>query len=264
MPDRVPIPMRHGVCRYALRWIVAAKRGAGLFAGAAIAAAILSSVGMAHSNPSHLEIVKSVRASQDMALSPSPEAPFWRDASPIVFDGDNYGRPVKEFKTEVRSRWTDSSLYLLFICPYDTLYLKPSPQTGIETNHLWDWDVAEVFIGSDFQHIRRYKEFEVSPQGEWVDLDIDLDQPHRTDGWKWNSGFETAARIDPEKKIWYGAMRIPFAAIDPQAPQTGTRLRVNFFRCQGEPTARHLLAWQNPMGESFHVPERFGILELAK
>ena len=44
----------------------------------------------------------------------------------------------------------------------------------IETNELWNWDVAEVFIGSDFKNIRRYKEFEVSPQAEWVDLDINL------------------------------------------------------------------------------------------
>ena len=43
-----------------------------------------------------------------------------------------------------------------------------------------------MFIGSDFDHIKRYKEFEVSPQNEWVDLDIGL----------WNSGFEHSARID--------------------------------------------------------------------
>ena len=47
----------------------------------------------------------------------------------------------------------------------------------IETNELWNWDVAEVFIGSDFKNIRRYKEFEVSPQAEWVDLDVNLDAP---------------------------------------------------------------------------------------
>ena len=47
----------------------------------------------------------------------------------------------------------------------------------IETNELWNWDVAEVFIGSDFKNIRRYREFEVSPQAEWVDLDLNLDAP---------------------------------------------------------------------------------------
>jgi hypothetical protein len=238
----------------------ATKRVAGFFAGAVIVAAILSSISMAHPDPSHPQTITSLRAPHDAALSLNPESPFWRDASPIFFRGDNYGRPVKQSKTEVRSRWTDSSLYLLFVCPYRDLNLKPSPQTEVDTNHLWNWDVAEVFIGSDFQHIRRYKEFELSPQNEWLDLDIDLDQPHH-DGSKWNSGFETAARIDPEMKIWYGAMRIPFAAIDSQPPHAGSRLRVNFFRSQGE--SRQLLAWQAPMGESFHAPEHFGILELV-
>ena len=74
------------------------------------------------------------------------------------------------------------NLYFLFICPYDELYLKPAPTTRQETNELWNWDVAEVFISANFRDIKLYKEFEVSPQGEWVDLDIDLHKPHHEDG----------------------------------------------------------------------------------
>ena len=254
--------MRHCVENNERGSIEIAKRQACLFVRALMFAAILSSIGMAQPNTSHSETIQSMRASHDVALHLDHDSAFWRNASPIFFDGDNYGRPVTFLRTEVRSRWTDSSLYLLFVCPYNDLNLKPSPQTKTDTNHLWNWDVAEVFIGSDFQHIRRYKEFELSPQGEWIDLDIDLDQPHRDDGWKWNSGFETAARIDPERKVWYGAMRIPFSAIDSQQPHPGDSLRVNFFRSQG--ASRQLLAWQAPMGESFHVPERFGTLELMR
>lgn len=219
---------------------------------------------IAQANPPTAATVKSVRAANNVALNLDPGSPFWRDALPISFAGDNYGRPLPQLLTEVRSRWTDDSLYLLFICPYQKLNLKPSPDTKTETNHLWNWDVAEAFIGSDFQHIRRYKEFELSPQGEWLDLDIDLEQPHPENGWTWNSGFETTARIDSKAKIWYGAMRIPFTAIDSRPPRIGNVLRVNFFRSQGAPPDRHLLAWQAPMGESFHVPERFGQLELVK
>ena len=234
----------------------------GLVAGPIIAAFSMTSI--AQANPPTAAIVKSVRAANNVALNLDPGSPFWRDALPISFAGDNYGRPLPQLRTEVRSRWTDDSLYLLFICPYQKLNLKPSPDTKTETNHLWNWDVAEAFIGSDFQHIRRYKEFELSPQGEWLDLDIDLEQPHQENGWTWNSGFETAARIDSKTKIWYGAMRIPFTAIDSRPPRIGNVLRVNFFRSQGAPPDRHLLAWQAPMGESFHVPERFGQLELVK
>jgi hypothetical protein len=34
--------------------------------------------------------------------------------------------------------------------------------------------VAEVFMDSDCQNVRKYKEFERSAQSEWVDLGIDL------------------------------------------------------------------------------------------
>ena len=52
-------------------------------------------------------------------------------------------------RTEIRSRWTGRNLYFLFTCPYEQLNLKPEPKTETETNQLWKWDVAEVFIGSD-------------------------------------------------------------------------------------------------------------------
>jgi hypothetical protein len=100
----------------------------------------------------------------------------------------------------------------------DKLNLKPPPSISTETFRLWDWDAAEVFIGADFQNIRRYKEFEISPQGEWVDPDIDLANPHHEDGWIWNSGFAVAARVDSARKTWYGAMRIPFSALESASP----------------------------------------------
>lgn len=111
---------------------------------------------------------------------------------------------------------------------------------------------------------RRYKEFEISPQGEWVDLNIDLDHPRPENGWKWNSGFEVSARIDAAARVWYGAMKIPYSAIDIRPAESGNLLRINLFRSQGPPSARHQIAWQAPMGNSFHVPERFGTLKLVK
>jgi hypothetical protein len=65
---------------------------------------------------------------------------------------------------------------------YEELYLHPNPSATTETNKLWEWDVAEVFIGSDFKNIRQYKELQVSPQGEWVDLDSIVITPSRKPG----------------------------------------------------------------------------------
>src|SRR5580700_6067577 len=175
----------------------------------------------------------SVRSEGDAELDTNPKSSFWQGARPVVADLNNFGKPVAGIAMEVRSRWTDTNLYFLFTCPYQELYLKPNPVTSSETNKLWNWDVAEVFIGSDFKNIRRYKEFELSPQREWLDLDIDLTKPHHEEGWTWNSGFQVAARIDEQAKIWYGAMKIPWTALDETPPSPGKTLRVNFFRSQG-------------------------------
>ena len=207
---------------------------------------------------------KSVYAAKDVALDTNPGAAFWRGAVPVYAEVDAHGKLVPSHRTEVRSRWTKENLYLLFVCPYEELHLKPSPDTVKETNKLWNWDVAELFIGSNFQDIRRYKEFEVSPQGEWIDLDINLASPHHEDGWIWNSGFQVAAQIDHKAKVWYGVMRIPFAAIDDRAPAAGNVFRANLFRSQGPPERQQSIAWKPPMTGTFHTPERFGQLELVK
>jgi hypothetical protein len=209
-------------------------------------------------------VVESVRATQDVPLNLDPASSFWSGSRPVYMEKDSFGKGVPGYRTEVRTRWTKDNLYFLFMCPYEQLHLKPAPNTARETNELWNWDVAEAFIGSDFADIKRYKEFEVSPQGEWIDLDIDLHNPHHEAGWTWNSGFEVKASIDRERHIWYGAMRIPFSAIDARPPVAGNTLRLNLFRSQGAPEQLHEITWQAPMSKTFHVPERFGLLKLVK
>lgn len=209
-------------------------------------------------------ILESNWADSDPGLDTNPTSPFWRDSHPTYMDADPHGKPDPMHRTEIRTRWTEENLYFLFVCPYQTLNLKPNPNRSAETYELWNWDVAEVFIGNDFKDIRRYKEFEISPQGEWIDLDIDLNKPHHEDGWRWNSGFQVSARIDRAAHVWYGAMRIPYSAIDNRQAAPGNTLRINLFRSQGLPSARHEIAWSSPMSNSFHVPERFGLLKLVK
>jgi hypothetical protein len=207
-------------------------------------------------------VIVSHHARSDFDLTADPDSKAWKGVHGVFADRGPHGEAIPGHRTEIRSRWTDGNLYFLFICPYETLNLKPDPVTDAETNHLWDWDVAEVFIGSDFQHIRRYKEFEVSPQGEWVDLDIDRDFVQTDGGVGWNSGFASTARIDRDRKIWYAEMRIPFAAIDKRRPAEGLEYRINLYRCQGAKPDRKLIAWQPTGKATFHVPEAFGRMKL--
>lgn len=104
-------------------------------------------------------VVEAVQASADVPLQTDPASAFWGAASPAYLEKDKDGKPTPHFRSEVRTRWTKDNLYFLFICPYDELYLKPSPIVTEETNELWNWDVAEVFISSNFNDIKRYQEF---------------------------------------------------------------------------------------------------------
>ena len=207
------------------------------------------------------EAFLALHAQADYPLTVDPETDFWKSAGRVAFTTSIDGSDMPQNRTEVRSRWTNQNLYLLFICHYQQLSLKPNPDPLTETNHLWNWDVAEAFIGSDFEQIRSYKEFEVSPQGEWVDLDIGLDH-RKKEPQAWNSGFKVKASIDAERKVWYGAMCIPFGSLAGTPPKPGLLLRINLFRCEGATADRKLLAWKPTHAETFHKPEYFGILRL--
>ncbi|HKW97371.1 MAG TPA: carbohydrate-binding family 9-like protein [Bryobacteraceae bacterium] len=207
-------------------------------------------------------LIVSHRADADFALTADPDATPWKGITGIFMENGPKGEPVPGHRTEVRSRWTAENVYFLFVCPYQQLHLHPHPDAVHETNQLWDWDVAEVFVGTDFGHINLYKEFEMSPQGEWVDLDIDRNSKHPEKGWLWNSGMAVKARIDASKKIWYGEMRIPIKSIDKRPPAPGNEMRINFYRCQGANPHRKYIAWQPTGAETFHVPEAFGKMKL--
>jgi hypothetical protein len=208
--------------------------------------------------------ILSVKAPTDTALSADPDSPFWKPVVGILADRDNLGNPVVKDIMKIRSRWTNDNLYLLFSCTYSSLHLKTDPKISEETNGLWNWDVAEAFIGDSFEAITRYKEFEVSPQGEWVDLEIDTSRPGGLpNGWLWSSGFKVKARIDAASKLWYAEMCIPIKSISREPALPGLQFRANFFRTQGVPPNRLLLTWRPTFAPTFHVPASFGIIQLS-
>ncbi|MCI0337828.1 MAG: carbohydrate-binding family 9-like protein [Acidobacteria bacterium] len=218
----------------------------------------------AQNKPDDTSLIRSNHAQSDFALTADPDAQPWKGIRGVIAERGPTGDLTPGHRTEIRSRWTQNNLYVLFVCPYQELFLKPDTTTTNETNKLWDWDVAEVFIGTDYQNIKHYTEFQVSPRGEWVDLDIDRNPDPPVHDWQWNSGFEVKARIDVKNKIWYGEMRIPMAKIDKRAPKGGLEMRINFYRLQGPPLDRKRIAWQATKSNSYHVPEAFGRLRLEK
>jgi hypothetical protein len=188
--------------------------------------------------------------------------PFWAEAPAVQLHSDSFGERVQGIPTTVRSRWTSAHLYVLFQCSYQELYLKPDPQRQVSTWELWNWDVVELFLGDDWQRLECYREFELSPQGEWLDLEIDRNPPELDRNRQWTSGLEVVASIEPARCVWLGAMRIPFSAVTSSEIVAGKTFRANLYRLEGAPQRLKSLAWMPTGSDSFHVPASFGTLEL--
>jgi hypothetical protein len=185
------------------------------------------------------------------------------DAGPGGSDLEKGRLAIPVNRTEVKAFWTDTDLYVLFRCPYTTLNLflpagNQQPRVG-----LWDRDVVEMFLGDDWTNIRHYREFEIAPTGDWIDLAIDLDRNSYDHNWR--SGWQTMARIEGAKEIWLAAARIPLSAVSAKPVQDGTKWRMNLYRIEGQGAdpQRHFLCWQPTCVQNRdpnHVPEHFGTL----
>lgn len=210
--------------------------------------------------------VKAVRIAKDFRPDGSLADGVWSRAVParLEYESRDYtARPA--VATAVRLLWSDQYLYLGFECPYTEFTVFEPPQRERERFNmeardvsLWDRDVVEAFIGSDPQRPGRYTEYQVAPTNEKLDLKLDL--PERD--FAWSSRFETAVKVDKAAGLWTCEWRIPLSALADAKPAAGTRWRLNLFRCDRAHKA--FLAWSPTLTGSFHVPEKFGVLELAE
>lgn len=201
-------------------------------------------------------------------LTTDPTSACWRNAAStgIVKDCSRQ-LDYPNLKTTVRAFWTDDDLFFLFECPYTELNLFTPADHSAPRVGLWDRDVVEMFLGDDWTNIRHYREFEIAPTGDWIDLAIDLD--HESNDHSWRSGWLTEARIDAETKVWYAAARIPLHSISEKPVARGTRWRVNLYRIDGlgPDPQRHFLCWQPTCVQNRdpnHVPEHFGAIIFEK
>jgi len=210
-------------------------------------------------------VFHSIKADKDTAPTADITSDFWKDIKPITIDKDIRDIPMPDVKNHARSRWTNDYLYFLISGPYDQLFLKPDPDTENETYRLWDWEVFEVYIGADFENINLYREFQVSAQDEFLDLNIDctVQRPGLSDERYWDSGFTVKSKLDTENKIWYAEMRIPIKAIDERKPIAGNEMRINVQRLNNKRNPKLFMAWQPTGLWNPHVPEKFGTLKLV-
>jgi hypothetical protein len=201
-------------------------------------------------------------------LNTDPNSPLWKKAH-VAWMSKDCSKVIDyaDLRTEIRAVWTNDDLFLLFICPYRTLNVFLPADNSKPRRGLWDRDVVEMFFGDDWQNIRHYREFEIAPTADWIDLAIDLD--HRGVGRGWKSGWQTIARIDESKKTWYAACRIPLKSVSEKEIKPGTKWRANLYRIDGEgpDSQRRFMCWQPTCvlnRDPNHVPENFGTLVFTK
>lgn len=191
--------------------------------------------------------------------------PAWRDATMATLATSWRGDAIPvELSTTARLAWTPHELWMGFECAYTELDVDDEPDASHERHGLWERDVCEAFVQSPRETgPAAYKEFEVAPTGQW--LDVAVRTPRLDVDWHWNSGMRTFATIDRGTGVWRAVMAVPFTAFG-GAPRDGERWRVNLFRIARLDGVRQYLAL-SPTGTEapdFHVPARFVPLEFRR
>ncbi len=201
------------------------------------------------------------------ALTTDESSRLWRHRSGQSLSKDCYRQlDYPEAKTTIKAFYTDTDLYVLFRCPYSSLNVFLPANHAEARMKLWDRDVVEMFVGDDWQNTGHYREFEIAPTNDWIDLAIDLDRKSYDNTWR--SGWETLARVDEANKVWYAAARIPLKSISDKPVSAATKWRINFYRIDGPGgnDTRHFMCWQQTCSHEHgnHTPASFGTLVFGK
>jgi len=202
-------------------------------------------------------IVRARRLTQELDAEGFPAWRDWETAQAIRFDQDWKGeKNASGGMTEVRLLWSAETLFVQFLAKYKSLTVFPDAREDGWRNQLWDRDVAEVFLQPAGSDPTRYLEFEVSPNGFWIDLKI---APGKKEGL--HSGMRRKMSRDSAQKTWTADLALPVKSLtsnfDPKQAWG-----VNFYRIEGEREPRFYSAWSPTLTEkpNFHVPTRFGTL----
>lgn len=209
---------------------------------------------------SNTHTAAAVRMADQADAGGFPKQSSWELASPLRFNTDWQGKNADpERETEVRLLWTPEIFFLRFRAKYRVITVFPDAEPNGRRDRLWDRDVAEVFLQPDASNLRRYKEFEVSPNGLWIDLDIAPGAKQDL-----NSGLRRRVTLNEARKMWVAELALPMKCLVDRFDHADT-WRVNFYRVEGATEPRFYSAWRptDTSVPNFHVPEAFGELIFA-
>ncbi len=189
----------------------------------------------------------------------------WDEAKTIevekYWSGEN-ALKGRQFKAKLL--WSKLALYVRFEAnQVEPIVMSETPNVQTKTKGLWDRDVCEIFLAPNKAEFRKYFEFEIAPNGEWIDLGIRQLPERRETDWEYNSGMKSATRIEKDKVVM--AIKVEWKAFG-KTPKAGDIWLGNILRAMGSEPNRGYLAWSptETKQPNFHVPEKFGEFEFVK
>lgn len=208
------------------------------------------------------DVIWSRRASTDFIPDGNLNKRIWVDAQQMCFERDAFqDRAYPEIETSVATMWTPHNLYLAYRCRFLSLHTFEEEESTGERWELWNRDVVEAFISPSPVTATHYYEFELAPNNQWLDLEIEFNdgQPSPKD---WNSGFCHATQIDTLSRVWTAEIRIPVEPMGVREIDASSQWRINLCRSDGPSNDRRFLSWRrlDPSRRSFHQPMLFGRL----
>ena len=195
-----------------------------------------------------------------------PKTPSWDLSSLDALHGvwascarvsllENVSGRQPRWGTEVRLGWSDNELHGLYLCQ-DPLPWATKTNRG---DALWEEEVVEIFL-DPFGDSLLYFEIGINPLNTVTDVFIRRTRTGLKRDFNWRcDGLKTACGV--LSYGWVAAFQIRFESLADCHPTRCPVCRANFTRIeQPNDRVRELTAWSPTLVESFHVPNRFGIV----
>ena len=214
----------------------------------------------------------------DFEVDGNSQKDIWSKAETIILKDSVTGKEIEGDQAKVKMAWSANGFYILYEARDKHIW-------GTYKNDddpLYDEEVVEIFITGGLETPKKYFEFQFSPNGVKFDAKISNPTGDRSDAGfnvdvSWNcAGLKLAQTFDPPRHsgldpesipfagTWWTEVFIPWESVEVKNAAIGTVLRANLFRIDGYLEQTSFQSWQPTLKDppNFHVPEKFGYIEL--
>ncbi len=181
----------------------------------------------------------------------------------ILADGS---APARQ-QTNVRIGYDDTNFYVRFDCADTDIWGKATARDSA----IYDEEVVELFIAPGEAHPTYYYEFEVSPLGTLLDLDVhspNLERRGLQANFAWDCpGLKWSAERYDAANHWRAYLVVPWHSIGATGTVLPARWRANFYRIERpRDQPPEFSCWSPTMSEpaDYHRPAYFGHLHLVQ